>query len=195
MKKIVSVLLCVLLCAATVSVSAPALAAMAYDAEKTTLIVELEGGNALDALREGLPLQKALPPIENGRKNAVQEIGSVAKDAQVTYTYTHVLNGVAVEAARGDAAKIEKLDGVRAVYDVGGVRARVESVPAGSLITSGAMIGVDKLHEQGIDGTGTAIAVIDGGLEWDHNAMKLSDPSTAKITKSDVAAVKSHNSQ
>ena len=193
MKKLLSVLLCAVLCLGVLSVSAPALAQAAADAEKTTLVVELEGENALRALNEGLSLKKALGSIDAERKNAVQAIESVAKDAEVAYTYTHVLNGVAVEAAKGDIARIKRLDGVRAVYDVGGVKAQVEAAPQGSLISSGTMIGVDKLHEAGIDGTGTAIAVIDGGLEWDHEAMRLSDPDSAKITKTDVAAVLSAN--
>ncbi len=193
MKKILSVLLCAVLCACTLSTAAPAFAKAVADAEKTMLIVELEGENALEMLGEGMTLQSALRPIDAERKNAVQAIESVSRKAEVTYTYTHVLNGVAVEAARADAAKIERLDGVRAVYDVGGVKVRAESVPAGSLISSGSMIGVDKLHEAGIDGTGTAIAVIDGGLEWDHTAMLLSDPASAKISKDDVAAVLAAN--
>lgn len=193
MKKTLSVLLCAVLCACTLSTAAPAFAKAVADAEKTMLIVELEGENALEMLGEGMTLQSALRPIDAERKNAVQAIESVSGKAEVTYTYTHVLNGVAVEAARADAAKIERLDGVRAVYDVGGVKVRAESVPAGSLISSGSMIGVDKLHEAGIDGTGTAIAVIDGGLEWDHTAMLLSDPASAKISKDDVAAVLAAN--
>ena len=134
MKKILSVLLCAVLCIGVLSVSAPALAQAAAAADKTTLVVELEGENALRALNEGLSLKKALGSIDAERKNAVQAIESVAKDAEVAYTDTHVLNGVAVEAAKGDIAKIKRLDGVRAVYDVGGVKAQVEAVPAGSLI-------------------------------------------------------------
>ncbi len=193
MKKLLSVLLCAALCFGALSVSVPALAQKAAAAEKTTLIVELEGENALDALGEGLTLKKALRPIDAERRHAVQAIGSVAKGAEVTYTYTHVLNGVAVEASKADAERIADLDGVRAVYDVGGVKARVENVPAGKLISSGTMIGVDRLHEEGIDGTGTAIAVIDGGLQWDHAVMTLSDPASAKISKADVASVLSAN--
>lgn len=193
MKKLLSVVLCAVLCIGTLSMTAPALAQAVADAEKTTLIVELEGENALQALNEGLSLKKALSPIDAERRNAVQAIESVAKDAEVAYTYTHVLNGVAIEATKGDIARIEKLDGIRAVYDVGGVKAQVEAVPEGALISSGTMIGVDKLHEAGIDGTGTAIAVIDGGLECDHEAMSLSDPSTAKYTKEEIAKVISAN--
>ena len=124
MKKTLSVLLCAVLCACTLSTAAPAFAKAVADAEKTMLIVELEGENALEMLGEGMTLQSALRPIDAERKNAVQAIESVSGKAEVTYTYTHVLNGVAVEAARADAAKIERLDGVRAVYDVGGVKAR-----------------------------------------------------------------------
>ena len=189
MKKVLSVLLCAVLCIGMLSVSAPVFAKKAAEAEKTTLIVELEGENALELLGEGLTLKSALRPIDTERRNAVQAIESVAKGADVTYTYTHVLNGVAIEATKGDAARIEKLDGVRAVYDVGGVKAQVESIPEDALISSGTMIGVDRLHEAGINGTGTAIAVIDGGLEWDHAAMSLSDPATARISKEDVASV------
>ncbi|MCR4615822.1 MAG: S8 family serine peptidase [Clostridiales bacterium] len=193
MKKTLSVLLSVLLLIGTLSVCAPALAKKAADVQKTTFIVELKGENALEALNEGLTLQNALDPINANRKNAVQAIESVSKNAKVVYTYTHVLNGIAVEASKGDEEKIRDLNGVKAVYDVGSVKVRVEDVPTESLITSGTMIGLDKLHEMGINGTGTAIAVIDGGLDCDHEVLKLSDPSTAKFTKADIQAVLSAN--
>ncbi len=193
MKKFLSALICVLLLMGTLSAGAPALAQKAAAGAKTIFIVELEGKSVLEAVNEGQTVQNALKPVNARRKNAVQAIESVSKGAKVEYTYTHLLNGVAVEAAKGDKVKLEELPGVRAVYDAGGVKARVEKVPESSMITSGKMIGLDKMREMGLDGTGTAIAVIDGGLEFDHEAMRLSDPSSAKITKEDVAAVLSAN--
>ena len=50
MKKTLSVLLCAVLCACTLSAAAPAFAKAVADAEKTMLIVELEGENALEML-------------------------------------------------------------------------------------------------------------------------------------------------
>ena len=88
MKKALSVLLCAVLCACTLSAAAPAFAKAVADAEKTMLIVELEGENALEMLGEGMTLQSALRPIDAERKNAVQAIESFSGKAEVTYTYT-----------------------------------------------------------------------------------------------------------
>ena len=179
MRKIVSVCLAIVLCMGACSVGSTAFAAQVRRAEKTMLIVELDG----DVGQNGVAAQS------QATRRTLHAVQEAAHGAEPVYTYSRVLNAVAIETAAGDADTIAQLDGVQAVYDVGGVKPAVESLPKGSMISSGDMIGVDALHAQGIDGTGTAIAVIDGGLQWNHPAMTLSDPDSAKYSREDVAAV------
>ncbi|MBQ7542633.1 MAG: S8 family serine peptidase [Clostridia bacterium] len=186
MKKVLSVFLAFAMCVGLFCLCMPALAAKAQASEKTTLIVEFSDETALNNA-DGVYAQTA------ARKNAVQEVRAAASGAKPVYTYTHVLNGCAIEASKGDAEALRQLDCVQAVYDVGSVKAAVEELPQGALISSGPMIGVDALHEMGLDGTGTAIAVIDGGLQWDHAVMRLSDPASAKYTKAGIDAVLKNN--
>ena len=179
MKKILSVCLAVILCLSACTAGLSAIAANTQRMKKTMFIVEFDGDAG----------QKSVAAQAESTRRTMRAVQSAAHGAEPVYTYTSVLNAVAIEAPGGDAEAIAQLDGVQAVYDVGGVKVAVEQLPQGSLISSGDMIGVDALHEQGIDGTGTAIAVIDGGLQWDHAAMTLTDPASAKYTKEGVAAV------
>ena len=179
MRKTLSVFLAIVMCLRAGSVGWTAFAAQVRRAEKTTLIVEFDG----DAGQGGVAAQS------EATRRTLHAMQEAAHGAEPVYTYSRVLNAVAIETAAGDADTIAQLDGVQAVYDVGGVKPAVEAPPKDSMISSGDMIGVDALHEQGIDGTGTAIAVIDGGLQWNHPAMTLSDPASAKYSKEDIAAV------
>lgn len=179
MRKTLSVFLAIVMCMSACSVGWTAFAAQVRRAEKTTLIVEFDG----DAGQNSVAAQS-----ETTRR-AMHAVQEAAHGAEPVYTYSRVLNAVAIKTAAGDADTIARIDGVQAVYDVGGVKAAVEAPPKDSMISSGEMIGVDAMHEQGIDGTGTAIAVIDGGLQWNHPAMTLSNPDSAKYSREDVAAV------
>lgn len=173
-------------------VGASALTAAAKNGEKVTLIVEFEDDAVLEKADLNTAAAKfALRRIEENRVSPVNAIAKAVKHFQVKYSYTHILNGIAFEATRGDIPKIEAIGGVKKVYDISTTKAVTGSVTAGDTegATSTDMTGATALHDMGLDGTGTAVAVIDGGLDIDHEAMTLSDPDSARITKDDVARV------
>ena len=180
MKKILSVFLTVCLLAGCGSICVPALAAKREANEKTYVLIEADAAGTLG----GTP--------QNEVAAAQQDLLSKAEDAadlSVLYTYTSILNGVAAEVRKGDIETLRALNGVADVVELTGVKPVIEPVRAAGEITSGPMIGLEAAREKGLDGTGTAIAVIDGGLDVNHSAMRLSDESTAKFSKEDIAAV------
>ena len=189
MKKGLAILTAICLCLSSVSVCASAVSAMAEGRQKTTIFVQFEGDPVLIGEAKGLSEKSAAAQTAKAQKHAMQNVENAAGSAEVLYTYTHALSGVAMEATKRDAAVLRDTEGVVNVVDLGGVRPIRAAGERGEPIPSGDMIGVDEMRELGYDGTGTAIAVIDCGLEYDHETMRLTDESTAKYTKADVDKV------
>ena len=189
MKKGLAILTAICLCLSSVSVCASAVSAMAEGRQKTTIFVQFEGDPVLMGEAKGLSEKSAIAQMAKAQKHAMQSVENAAGSAEVLYTYTHALSGVAMEATKRDAAVLRDTEGVVNVVDLGGVRPIRAAAERGEPIASGDMIGVDEMRELGYDGTGTAIAVIDCGLEYNHETMRLTDESTAKYTKADVDKV------
>ena len=180
MKKILSVLLTICLLAGCSTVCMPVFAAKLEANQKTYVLIESDAAGTLG----GASQQDVVA--------AQQDMLSQAKDAadiDVLYSYSSVLNGVAAEVRKGDMDTLRALDGVADVVELSGVRPVVGSVSAAGEISSGPMIGLETARELGYDGTGTAIAIIDAGFQIDHAAMRLTDDSTAKFSKADIASV------
>lgn len=191
MKKSIAIIVAALIAVLSVSVCMPAFADYAADlaegSEKTVLFVEFEEDAVLQS---ACTEEEALELIEDGREEPLEKLERIVDDFDVDYSYTNVVNGIAFEAEKKEIKKIEKIDGVLNVVELGyvGVTAS-EPVPEKTDISSGTMIGLDKVRELGYDGAGTAVAVIDGGFDLDHEAMVLSDPSTAKYSKEDIRKI------
>jgi minor extracellular serine protease Vpr len=90
---------------------------------------------------------------------------------QERYAFDTLWNGISMSVAPGDAIKLSRLDGVRAVYPV----ATIDAPPAPSaesgtdLATAIAMTGADVAqNELGLTGEGVKVAVMDTGIDYDH---------------------------
>ena len=91
----------------------------------------------------------------------------------VNYSYTWLLNGIAVTVPYGVAKQIEKVSGVKQVvlqpqYEVCATTGGSYSSAELMTTSSGAMIGRDEVWANGYTGKGIKIAVIDTGLDDDH---------------------------
>lgn len=89
---------------------------------------------------------------------------------EVSYSYTWLMNGVAVQVPYGLVKKIEKVSGVKQVllqpqYEVAQTRHQSADL---FTTTTGSMIGRDPVWADGYTGRGIKIAVIDTGLDDDH---------------------------
>ena len=110
---------------------------------------------------------------------------------QVNYQYTWLVNGIAANVRYGAIGAIEAQEGVdrvllQPVYEV------CQSVAMPNTISGGAMIGRESTWADGYTGEGMTIAIVDTGLDYDHqnfgalSADKLTDTS---MDADDISAV------
>ena len=157
------------------------------DTDLVRVIVEL----AAPALTEqsGMFAGKALTDAgRTAQQNAIAaqeqveaKIAEAAPEASVRYSYSLLLNGIALECAYGHIAELEALPGVKAVHMV-----QTYELPTEPKVTSGGgMIGAPTAWNLGMDGSGMVVAVLDTGLDTDHAAFAV-DPKSPAVVRGDI---------
>jgi subtilisin family serine protease len=90
---------------------------------------------------------------------------------QERYAFDTLWNGLSVRIEPGQAGKLARVEGVKAIYPVGIVEAPpAPSLDSGAeLATAIAMTGADiAQNELGYTGAGVKVAVMDTGIDYDH---------------------------
>lgn len=116
---------------------------------------------------------------------------------QINYSYTWLLNGVATQIPYGLVEDIEKVAGVKQVllqpqYEVCESELNAMSDAQLHTVSDGSMIGRESAWAQGYTGQGMKIAIIDTGLDEDHQNFqplpdeKLTEDSADESTISAV---------
>lgn len=157
------------------------------DTDLVRVIVELD----VPALTEqsGMFAGKALTDAgRTAQQNAIAaqeqveaKIAEAAPEASVRYSYSLLLNGIALECAYGHIAELEALPGVKAVHMV-----QTYELPTEPKVTSGGgMIGAPTAWNLGMDGSGMVVAVLDTGLDTDHAAFAV-DPKSPAVVRGDI---------
>lgn len=180
------------------------------DDDRVRIVVELEEDPLLDAdlmssyaslsdYLEGDEAQSAEKELEKSHKAVINEIEMSLDDAEVEYEYSAVLNGLAVEADYGDLEDIQSLPGVKDAF----VSQRYELIEpvaettdaSAELQASGSLpsIGGDTVQESGYTGKDTVVAILDTGLDVDHEAFSGA-VNGAKYSKSDIEGLINSNS-
>ena len=133
------------------------------------------------------------------RERALKEIKDKGVDYKVLFEYDTLLNGFSLETSYADAKKIQAMDFVNSVevsvdYEVPETTTKNEDSDAvlkNTVIDSNRIIGVQSLWDKGYKGQGRVVAVIDSGLDPNHDILHLTDTSKAKYkNKAELEAVK-----
>ena len=122
----------------------------------------------------GSATRAAMDKLEKEQAIVINEIEDTVLDGEtleVNYSYTWLLNGIATQVPYGLIDDIAKVDGVKQVllqpkYEV--CASDVTAVADPMTISDGTMIGRESTWANGYTGKGIKIAVIDTGLDVDH---------------------------
>jgi len=98
--------------------------------------------------------------------------------------YTNIFNGFAMTLAPEQAEAARELAGVKNVY----VSKTYEAIEP-KLLSSTELIAANGVPQVPYDGTGQAVAIIDSGIDTDHEFFSLTDPDSALFTKADMLAL------
>ena len=132
--------------------------------------------------------------MEAKQDSVISKIERKALDGdkiEIRYQYTWLLNGIATKVPYGAIDEIEAVSGVKdvlleMVYEV------AETTLDPYTVADGVMIGRDSTWASGYTGKGIKIAIIDTGLDTDHqNFAALTDEQLTKdsATKNTVSSV------
>lgn len=103
--------------------------------------------------------------LEAEQQSVIDQIENAGVELEVNYQFTWLLNGFAADVTYGSINAIKALDGVKKVllqpvYEV--CKSDINT------ISDGSMIGRESTWAAGYTGKGVKIAIIDTGLDYDH---------------------------
>ena len=112
---------------------------------------------------------------------------------QVNQSYSAVFNGFSLTASYGDLETIRDTDGVKDAF-VAELHPLVEPLDAEIQLTdSVGMVGGDIVNNNGYTGKGAVVAILDTGLEIDHEAFQ-GQVNNPKYEKADIESLIKNNS-
>ncbi len=165
------------------------------DYDKVSVIVEIGDGLAATyvkgsyasfadfyASEEGMALAAEMKAT---RESAMAEVAALGADLNGAYTYTTLLNGFSAVIEFGKIDEIEKLACVKSVEI-----SEEYSAPEVTVSSVNELFGGDGIfdNETQYKGEGTLVAVIDTGLDYDHDAFQK-EPDVQVMTLSDLEKV------
>ena len=163
------------------------------DEDVVRAIVVLKAAPAADLAQRGSSEEKAVrAKVQAGQEEVRKAMSGISYTP--VYTFDTLLNGFSCDVAYGDLEKLAAIDGVDAVYVANHYASPVMTAAEDTKMASSNAIftGIDDvLSEIGADGTGKVIAVLDTGLNVNHEAFADADGNCAKygrLTKADLAA-------
>lgn len=117
--------------------------------------------------------------------SAGNEISKAAPGAEFIYTYDNAMTGYAVKINKSDLGRLSALSSVAEIYPSEEITLPEIHSTASTSFVGGGSIGNPSAY----NGEGTAIAIIDSELDFNHEAFTLTNPEKALLKKSDISSV------
>lgn len=126
--------------------------------------------------------------LARARTNVQRALNTSGMDVTVEREYSAVFSGLSLEADFGDLEEIRSLSGVKNAF-VAQRHELIEPVAYEPLLTGSVpSIGADIAGNTGYTGKGTAVAILDTGLDLSHEAFQGS-VNGAKYDKADISDI------
>lgn len=170
--------------------------------EAVRVIIVMEGDSVLEEDSAAVvndQTEAKMEALEENQAAVVADIEETVLGGEalaVSYNYTWLLNGVAATVPYGAIAEIEAIEGVKQVL-LQQVYSVCETEPVSDIsypmtVSDGVMIGRESTWANGYTGEGIRIAIIDTGIDSDHQNFgalpeeKLTDDSATRETVGSV---------
>lgn len=175
--------------------------------EDVTVIVELESKPLLDYYIEQKNSENISTYImtKNGKnitreiQNEQKEIASrisksISKEVEREAEYKVALNGFAITAKFKDLEKIREVEGVKNAFisTIHQLPTNPEIEKEPKMINSNGTIGAIEANELGYTGENTVVAVLDTGLDINHEAFQTI-PESIKYSEEDISKILNNN--
>lgn len=170
------------------------------DEDKVKIIVSLKEDKVdSNSLKTEEGRKEREKSTKEPRERALKEIKDKGVDYKVLFEYDTLLNGFSLETSYADAKKIQAMDFVNSVevsvdYEVPETTTKNDeddTALKNTVIDSNRIIGVQGLWDKGYKGQGGVVAVIDSGLDPNHDILHLTDASKAKYkNKAELESVR-----
>ena len=166
-----------------VQLEAPAL----LDGESSQALYSIDETKAVDTRTLALA-QEAVQEMQQEVKAEVAALGADVS-LEDSESFSLLINAFTVKVPYGELARIRSLDGVKNAFVEGSFSVPVTE-PGYELYTdySSGMIGLNETELLGLTGSGTLIAVLDTGIDYDHEAFATT-PGSLRYTQEQMKAL------
>lgn len=164
------------------------------DSDRVRIIIELKSDPLLEQpgmksystaekyLRSGSGKKKQEALLQ-AQKKVERKLNTSDMDVKIRHEYTAVLNGISAVAKYGDIEEIARMSGVENVF----VAQKYNAIDP-KLTDSTQTIGATAVNDTGYTGKGTATAILDTGLDTEHEAFSGS-VNNPRYSKEDIASI------
>ena len=140
-------------------------------------------------------LALAQEAVQATQQSVKAEVAALSDDVsfESSESFSLLINAFTVKAPYGELARIRSLDGVKNAFVEGYFSVPVTE-PGYELYTdySSGMIGLNETELLGLTGSGTLIAVLDTGIDYDHEAFATA-PDGLRYTQEEMKALVADN--
>ena len=124
--------------------------------------------------------------IENTHTAFLKSLSRAGISYELKYSYTSLLSGVAIRVRLGDVASIYEMSGVKDVYFSESYATPTVAVTNNANVYSTGIYDSSDLIGE-VQGEGMAVAVLDTGIDFSHNAFQsMPDSATMKYDRSKI---------
>ncbi|WP_223595659.1 S8 family serine peptidase [Neobacillus bataviensis] len=152
--------------------------------QEISVIIEFKNRPAKTAVQiekyngRELSLEDAEKSVVEDHTTFKQDLEALKIKGKITRSYTQVYNGVSMTLPANEVKKLLKSKAVKSVWENQTIQldSTTEIASEGTSAYTGKdpqeLMGIDKLHKEGITGKGVKIGVLDTGIDYNHPDLK-----------------------